>query len=503
MFRRGRLPVLFFLILLIHTAISLSHAVTLRPWNDEGAMASPAYDLLTHGHTGTRSWSEGLWPGIHTHTYYIMPAHFLALAAWFRIFGVGLFQMRVFSLLWGLVALVTCYILARRLTLSEGWALVAMAITACDYMVLSASSFGRMDMMSAALGLSSIAVYLSLRKRRLATALITASALNAAAVFTHPIAMAHFFGLIFVVLYFDRKSLSLRLIALAAVPFVAATALWGLYALQSPADFMAQFKGNANYSGRLAKMASPVAAVKSELRDRYLTAYGLGTHSPGHNGPIYLKALALAAYLLGLIGCFTMGAIRHNRFYRVVLVLIPIYFFVMALVDGTKGTYYLVHITPLFALALTIFCCEAARFRPRLLPVLAMVLVGTAVVQGGGILYKAHGDTYRNRYEPAVDFLKRNTSAHDLIAGSAAMTFDFGFDGTRLVDDVRMGLYGEPKPDFFVMDEIYAGQIEGWKHVNPPLAKYVEGVLHREYTPVYDYADIIIYRRIQPRGPAL
>jgi 4-amino-4-deoxy-L-arabinose transferase-like glycosyltransferase len=484
------------LILAAHAAISVGHSLAVRPWSDEGAMASPAYDLLTRGSTGTMSWDEALWPGIHTHTYYIMPSYILALAGWFRITGVGLLQMRLFSLLWAFLALLACYVLARRLSLGKGWALVAMALTACDYMFLQSSSFGRMDTMSAALGFGSLAVFLSLRERHFAVALGAAAALNAAAVFTHPIAITHFCALVFLVFYFDRRSLSWRLVLLAAIPFALATAAWGLYIMRSPSDFVAQFTLNANYGGRLSSIKSPVTALKREILVRYGMAYGLGAHSAGNTGPIFLKALALAAYVIGVIGCFVLTPIRKNPRYRVILVLVPLYVLVMGLIDGTKNPYYLLHVTPLLAISLTIFASEVVQSRMRLRWLVAAGLTGVALLQAGGMLYKAHLNSYRNRYAPMVRFLAGNIVPRSIIAGSSAMTFDFGFDGRNLIDDARLGYVSHTKPDFVVVDEIYADVFEGHIKHRPAVAKYVQQLLQTEYRPVYDQGQIIVYQRI-------
>ena len=37
------------LILVAHAVVSIAQSRTLRPWSDEGAMASPAHDLITRG----------------------------------------------------------------------------------------------------------------------------------------------------------------------------------------------------------------------------------------------------------------------------------------------------------------------------------------------------------------------------------------------------------------------------------------------------------------------
>ena len=84
---------------LLHIALSAGHSFTQRPWSDEGAMASPAYDLLHGGSMGTRLWEEAgsTFAGVNRHTYYLMPLYLVAQAPWYRLTGISLFSMRLFS----------------------------------------------------------------------------------------------------------------------------------------------------------------------------------------------------------------------------------------------------------------------------------------------------------------------------------------------------------------------------------------------------------------------
>jgi hypothetical protein len=179
-----------------------------------------------------------------------------------------------------------------------------------------------------------------------------------------------------------------------------------------------------------------------------------------------------------------------------VLVLIPLYIVVMSLVDGTKNTYYLVHVTPLFVLSLTIFASQAVRLQPRLTGLVATGLAGVALLQAGGILYKSHRNSYRNRWEPMARFLVDDMVPRSIVAGSAALAFDLGFDGRNLIDDARLGYVSGVKPDFIVMDEIYAEVFKGHTIHRPAVAKYVQQLLPAEYRQVYNFGDIVIYQRI-------
>ena len=122
---------------------------------------------------------------------------------------------------------------------------------------------------------------------------------------------------------------------------------------------------------------------------RYLLAYGLGGHSAGTSGPVYLKSIALLAYVLGWCGCVYHARTEKAPSFRVLPALIAIYFLVMTLVDGTRNTFYLVHITPLFAASLALFAAALYRRNNLIRARAVAVLCLTAAIQVGGILYKA------------------------------------------------------------------------------------------------------------------
>lgn len=51
---------------------------------------------------GTRPWEEAgsTFVGVNRHTYYLMPMYLVAQVGWYRLKGVSLFSMRLFSLLY-------------------------------------------------------------------------------------------------------------------------------------------------------------------------------------------------------------------------------------------------------------------------------------------------------------------------------------------------------------------------------------------------------------------
>jgi 4-amino-4-deoxy-L-arabinose transferase-like glycosyltransferase len=102
------------LALLVFWALSLSglRAVPVLH-EDESWQASPAYKLSTQGVYGSDMFT-GFF-GMERHYYAFMPLYPLMLAGAFRLWGVGLFQARLVSLILALIVLSLTFALGRRL----------------------------------------------------------------------------------------------------------------------------------------------------------------------------------------------------------------------------------------------------------------------------------------------------------------------------------------------------------------------------------------------------
>jgi 4-amino-4-deoxy-L-arabinose transferase-like glycosyltransferase len=480
-------------IVVIYFALALGTAVSRRPWSDEGWFASPAYNLATNGSMGSPVLDGTSWlPGINQHTYWVLPLHLVTQAGWYKIFGFSLLSLRSLSAFWGLVALAAWFVILKRLVRDDRVALLTSALLAVDYSFVMGASFGRMDMMCAALGFAGLAAYLSLREKHLAWAVLVSQALVAASGLTHFMGILHFAGLIFLTLYFDRRRIKWRHVALAAVPYVLGAMGWGLYILQDPAVFAVQFKANATTGGRLQGLSAPWLGFLHEFTDRYRTAFGLGEQSPGHSAIARLKALILVAYVAGVVCAWATRRIRESRGGRALLLLTALYFVIMAVLDGQKLAWYLVHIVPLYAALLAIWLVdvwEAVRL-PRY--AVAAALSALLLLQAGGVVQRMRANEYRASYAPAADFLKRRMQPSTLVMGSAEMGFALGFN-EHLIDDSFLGYYSGKRPDFIVVDEIYAESFQGSQLQRPAIYAHINRLLTTEYKLVYDRAFYRIY----------
>ena len=484
--------------ILVFLALAVGSSLTHRPQIDEGMFASPAYNLAFHGHFGTTvlEKEKATLTRIDERTYWVMPMFLLNSAASFKAFGFSLFNMRLVSVFWGLVLIVASYFIALKLSGSEVTALFALALAACDYMVLETASSARMDMMSASLGFSAIAVYLVLRERNLLLAVLLSQCLIVIDGLTHPNAIMAFVGLLFLTIFFDFRRLNMRIILAAAMPYIVGGAAFGLWVLQDPEAFKDQFIENAIMGGRMSGMSSPLANIAREFTERYPNAFGLGVNSSGHSGPIYLKSLILIGYAAGIIGFFLVRDLRTNRNYRALFVVTAIYFLIMSLLDGQKQTTYLIHIVPLYIVFLaSVF---GHFWEKRLLP--RFILVGAALaviaVPVGGMALKIKQNTRGNFFDPMIAYLRENSGESDAVMGGADLAFGLGMD-SNLIADGRFGYLTGKRPRYIVTDSAVENSWSASKIHFPAFYEYLPRLLTQEYKITYENAAYKVYEKRQ------
>lgn len=478
------------MILLLHAGLATISARTKKPWSDEGWFASPAVNLLDRGFMGTTLFDDvgGHLAGLHQRTYWIMPLHVLCQAVWYKMFGFSIFSMRALSTFWAEVALLSWFCIGLKLLGNRWTALFAAAVISVDYVFVTLSSFGRMDMMAASLGFAGLAAYLWLREGHIGWAMFAGHSFIAASIFTHPNGILHLAGLLFLMLYLDRSRISLRLVALAAAPYLFGSALWGVYILQSPHEFVAQLTWNAQ-----GRMMSPLRAIWLEWSERYVQAFGLGQHAAGHTGPIALKAFSLCAYIAAVAAALSVPAIRRQRGPRVLLLLLAIYFTILTFFNQ-KLTWYLVHIIPLYCVLLAVTCCYLwERGSPVTRALVACTVLGLFAIQVGGVLYRARLNEFDTQFLPAARFVTARLSRESHVVASAGLAFGIGFDD-RLLDDPTLGYYRKVRPDMIVVDEIYRADFDGYRQHSPAIFQYIRQTL-QDYRLIYDHGFYQVYTR--------
>ncbi|MFN7992329.1 MAG: hypothetical protein U0Q18_01925 [Bryobacteraceae bacterium] len=487
----------------------LACIATLRtgiPWCDEGWFGEPAYTLNTRGMIAnptidpTYTLRTLRFTGVDRHMYYAMPGYILAQAVWYRITGFGLFAMRSLSVMWSIVALLAWGLILDWLFDDPIMVLAAIGAVALDFHFIWAATAGRMDMMTAALGLAAIAVYLRGPARYAGWTVFGSHCLMAAAIFTHPYAVLLWIDLVALTLFFDGRKLNIRTIASAVTPYFACIAAWAVYIGKDPGAFRAQFGGNAaaRWDGLLIVKA-PWTELWNEIHTRYLEYYGLAPYSHGISRA---KLAILVIYFASFGAMLATRKIRQRQAYRVLLWIAGAHCLLLTAFDGMKLYTYLLYVVPFLASLAALYFVFSWRARsiPR-----ALLLVAGAVfvtVQLATVWTRVLHNDYANRYLPAARFLQSHLQPAQTVMATAEFGFQLGFGG-RLIDDYRLGCLSGKRPDFVVIEErAYVGAIGFLKTQDPPCYRFVQNELSRHFRRVYDSGGYRIYER-QPDRTAL
>ena len=495
-------------ILAIYLALSVGTALTHIPGTDEGYFANPAFNLLTKGVFATTVMETFGTPfkGMEHHTYWVMPLQPLALSFWYRVFGFGVFSTRSLSIVWGLVAMVSWFIIVRSLFKRTSLALLVVALLSCDYIFIVCASSGRMDMMSAALGFAGFATYLLLRERSLTWAILLSQSLVVMSGLTHPMGLLPFFGLIGLSLYFDRKRIGFKHVAIALIPYVIGGVAWGSYILQDPSSFYSQFLANATMGSdepigsRFEGLVSPLTGLRLELTQRYFANFGLGRRD---TSATQIKILFLVLYVAGVFGSLFVRQIRRTANYKLLLGVTLIYFLGLTIIDSQKQFYYLVHIVPFYLTMCGLFI-SWCWVRPNMFgKALALVLGAIGIVEIAALGYRMRRNNYRNSFQPVATFLKQNATAQSSIAATPGVALGLGFPDNVLSDPL-FGYNSKRRFDYIVIDPESAYTIERSKERGQQTYEYTVRLLADYYSLVYDHGSYTVYSRKAPQdSPAL
>lgn len=432
-------------------SLTLLRIFTQHPWNDEAYHATPALNLLQHGHMGTSNVEEQYlyFQGINTHTYWNVPVYYLFGAPWFALFGFDLFRARLLSFCFGAVGLFAFAYIVRRLTGSRRIAALALLLTSTSFAYVRSASENRLETPTLALGMLAIAAWLHWREHNLPKAVFLSQTLAALSGLTHPMGILYFAALAVLTVVYDRRRLQWQTVALAAIPYVIGGVLWGLYILQAPDDFRVQFFGNIGYHTGASLTREPLAAVAEEIRERYMKYFGV-TGQLTH--PLkQLRGLQLIGYLAGFGAVLGIASIRRSAGAKALALTAAVFMIVLMLADGGRKQTYLVHVLPwlsaVMALAMAVLS-EQKRFPGW---AVGAVTIAFVVLQASALLFIARQRTLQLAYYPATEYLNANVPKDARIFGSSELGFEIGFD-RELIDDLSLGRYSGKRADFIVVD---------------------------------------------------
>lgn len=444
--------------------LAFSSAATRAPWCDEAYFAEPAYQLLHIGKMASvvvppSPIDDPKTVGTDRYTFYTLPLDLVVQAAWYRVVGFGLLQLRTLSLLWGMVALFAWNLILKSLGANPRLRLLCLLMIGLDYTFVRVGSDGRMDMMSAALGFLGIGLFLNFQPISYTRAVLYGSCCAAASFFTHPIGgLMATVGLAIAILLKSRGRLRWYHIPLAAVPYLLFAAAWGVYIAQAPDIFVAQFSSVSN--GRLSAWKTPLSTITREFTKRWAEPFGMVAGS----GIKATKALVLLLYAAGLIwATASLGQLRQQGFAFLVAAAWA-NLLLLCFVEATKSAAYLIHAIPWIAVLSAILLYRYFR------PIGAIVLCAILAIQVGGTAYIISKLQYQRQYLPAIAFLKQRTQP---ITGVAELGFGLGFQPT-LTDDRRLGFYTGNHPNLYVIDATYQGAAEEFQTTHPEIYQYLQ-----------------------------
>ena len=485
-------------ILAVYFGLALANARTLMPWCDEAWFAGPAVNLVTRGYMGTpvldptAAWGEVGFRDIRQvdrYTYWIMPLFPFTLSVWFRILPVGLFTDRLYSVMWGAVALLAWFVLLRKLADDARVALCGIALMAIDFTFLWGAGVGRMDMMCAALGSSALAVYVSLREGHFRGAVVASNACVAAAALAHPLALGWCAALIALTLFYDRRRIRIPHVLLAGVPYLLAGLAWASYILQNPPLWWEQFSSDAHHRTLTGSLWTNLHA---QIIQRYVWMFGM---APDTHGLSHLKIIALVIYVIGLVAAVATPLIRRHQGYRGLFVIGLAIWIIMSLVDKDIHPFYLVHfMLPIIAiLGVWLALAWHKGLAPHwLVSTLAAVLV---LVQAAVFISRFRADPYNTLYRSSATYLKQHMRPEDRVFASAELAFELGW-GDRVIDDFRLGYKTGKQARFVVLDQNrYQEWIPNLQMYDPAAYRQIRDMLDHQYRMVYKNAGYEIYER--------
>lgn len=473
-------------ILGVYLLLSLSIVFTTRPQPDEAIYANPGYNLLYNGQMGTTIYElSGFMPAsLAQRTYWQPPLYFVTTAAWYRIAGFGLIQVRLLSVLFGLLALYSWNSIARSLFPSPNVGLLVTGLVSVDYFFVLGASQGRMDVMCAALGIAAVAVYLRLRKKSFARAIFWSHMLATLSVVTHPAGLGYWLGLVFLILYFDRRLLSIKAVIIAALPCLIGGLAWGAYIAQDPDQFITQMHGilNSNLHSFEGGPWSDIPFLRNlqkEVFFRYVAPFGLA----GAVGLAQrLKAFVLLAYVVGIGGTLLMSRRHPNMIVFPALTLIMILY--IALASPSKYSYYLPHTTMFMAACFAVFVSHldfADTTRKRLM---AAAVLAIALIQMSGLAFRARQNSYGHSFLPAAAAIVQHSPPGSLVMASGELWFPLQPE-RRLLHDPVLGYRNGLKPAMFVMDPLYHMLHDQQRIATPQIYAHVQSYLEHSQL-VYD-----------------
>jgi hypothetical protein len=197
---------------------------------------------------------------------------------------------------------------------------------------------------------------------------------------------------------------------------------------------------------------------------------------------------------MGIAGLLMTPALRKHRGWRVLLVLMVIYFCSLVAFDNLKFHVYLIHILPLFTLAVAVWVCWLWTRRVVSRWVVALGVVVFVGVQIGGSAWRIVQNPYRETYWPVIEYLKQNVKPGETLMGTAELAFGLGFD-TPVIDDIGLGYLTKKRADWIVVEGRYRTRFNNFSAAEQDRKQYIDRLLRQEYQQMFAKGLFVIYAR--------
>ena len=486
-------------IVLVHLLLAASFSRIIYPIDDEAYYASSAANLVMKGHFGTTTYETHLLPNLERHSYWIVPVYPILLAGWFRVVGVGLWEQRLLSVLFGGLAVWAWYRIALALSGSIRIALGAAALVALDHTLLSAAN-GRPDLMGHAWGVIGIAAYLSYRETSLRWACCLGYLGAALAGMSHPLpGVLAFANISLLVVLLDRRRFDLRALAAAIAPFAVGVVALALYVHPNWQEAYHQFRWNATWTnpeGGPGRLIGGQHLLSTWWR---VAGFVVAEFTPPPDGSAagWIKLLVPLTYAVAVVLSLAVPAVRSTPALRILLALGLADCILLPVIAAYHKWQYYMHILILFPLIVVLVLAALSRARSYfLLASFAVLIGGVVLVQAARIVHSLKQDSLGTRYEPSAARLRQPPFDKGTFWGKAYWAYAVGLD--RLTEDNAFGYFSHKRKDFLLLSL----DQPGGKGDMPKGDKgeYVVGMLAREYTLVYENQTIRVYAKRRPGG---
>jgi GT2 family glycosyltransferase len=463
-------------------------ALTRIPICDEGYYGVPAHVLsLTGALRNPVLESAGIndLRGVDRRLYWMAPMGMVLQAGAFHVFGFGLLVQRELSIVCGLGALLLWYLALKHLV-ADRVAALAIVILSADLVFNGLSSLGRTDIISIFFAMAALAGYMHWRERSLALALAVANTACALSGMVHPNGgIAAVVSLVVLTLYLDRARLRWSHLCVAAACYGVLGLGWGLYIARDPDLFKAQFLGNV--ADRFAGPMALSRLIKGEAT-RYVSAWGL----ENARGVKLVRYLFPASYLSAILFCVLSKDLRRRS--RVLLLMFVAISLSLVFGEGSKQGWYLVHLTPLFAVFLAISAnslWESGNIPLRMVAAAqaAIVLLGVA-----SLAYTVSNRNLQRRYRPIATFLNAHLEPRDLVM--AGSEFYYGLQCRAcLRDDENLGAFSGRRASYIVLSSDYGAHLVHLRDTSPAIYRGIAERLRMEYREVFRNSNYRILRK--------